>query len=599
MAGSKLDFGGFPIPWTPTNRPEDETNMYPYRKQTENTRRLPVGWRFAEGRRPFHQETLFDEVVEIPLRDGVKIYCDIFRPVTDAKIPAILAVSPYGKNGNGFRIFDNIPFRLGLPESATSGLEKFEGPDPAEWCPRGYAIVNVDIRGTWDSEGDLYIEGSQMGLDGYDTVEFIAAQPWCNGAVSMCGNSWLATEQWATAIEKPPSLKCIAPWEGFTDKYRDLICRGGVPKYNFASFIFNKTIRGRNRREDIGEALSKWPLFNGYWEDKVYSTSGLTLPIYALVSYSSGNHGAGTVRGWNQAASKDKWIRFHPTQEWFDLYTPRYIDDLQRFFDRYLKNIENGWEETPKARVSILTYGNRFEPGPMWDVPFADYPIPSTEYCELYLQDSGKLGTSPQAYEGFVAHQSDSYQAKPSEFVLTFDKSTTLTGHSKAELWMSCKDKDDMDVYVSIRKLGKSGEVLEHVNVPWESLPEGVNTQHDVPMAQTVKYTGPTGILRASHRAQVPERSTPMIPFHPHDKEEKVPLGEVVKLEISLWPMGIHFEVGESLLFRVQGFIDTSSDFPSHIDKKLDNLNEGRHTIHFGGKYDSKVIVPVISLPTQ
>jgi predicted acyl esterase len=178
----------------------------------------------------------------------------------------------------------------------------------------------------------------------------------------MCGNSWLATEQWATAIEKPPSLKCIAPWEGFTDKYRDLICRGGVPKYNFASFIFNKTIRGRNQREDIGEALSKWPLFNSYWEDKVNDTSGLTLPIYALASYSSGNHGAGTVRGWTYAASKDKWIRFHPTQEWFDLYTPRYIDDLQRFFDRYLKNIENGWEETPRARVSILTYGNRFEP---------------------------------------------------------------------------------------------------------------------------------------------------------------------------------------------------------------------------------------------
>jgi uncharacterized protein len=200
------------------------------------------------------------------------------------------------------------------------------------------------------------------GLDGYDTVEFIAAQPWCNGAVSMSGNSWLATEQWATAIAKPPSLKCIAPWEAFTDKYRDLVCRGGVPKYSFASFIFNKTIRGRNDREDIGEALNKWPLFNAYWEDKVYDTSNLTLPIYALASYSSGNHGAGTVKGWKQAASKDKWIRFHPTQEWFDLYTPRYIDDLQRFFDRYLKNIENGWEETPKARVSILTYGNRFEP---------------------------------------------------------------------------------------------------------------------------------------------------------------------------------------------------------------------------------------------
>lgn len=178
----------------------------------------------------------------------------------------------------------------------------------------------------------------------------------------MCGNSWLATEQWVTAIQRPPSLKCIAPWEGFLDKYRDLICCGGVPKTNFASFVFNKTIRGRSQREDIGKAVSKWPLFNGYWQDKVYDTKDLTLPIYALASYSSSNQDSGTVRGWCAAASKEKWIRFHPTQEWFDLYTPRYVDDLNKFFDRYLKGTENGRESTPRARVSILTYGDRFQP---------------------------------------------------------------------------------------------------------------------------------------------------------------------------------------------------------------------------------------------
>jgi predicted acyl esterase len=123
-------------------------------------------------------------------------------------------------------------------------------------------------------------------------------------------------------------------------------------------------------------------------------------------------------------------------------------------------------------------------------VPFTDYPIPETEYRKLYLQDSGKLATSPQTNEGSVAHHADSYQAQPSEFVLTFDKATTLVGHSKTELWMSCRDRDDMDVYVSIRKLSKSGEVLEHVNVPWENLPKGINTQYDVPMAQTVKVSG-------------------------------------------------------------------------------------------------------------
>ena len=73
MAGPKLELGGFPIPWTRSIPPEDQTNMYPYKKQVRNTRKLPVGWRFAEGRRALHEELILDEVVEIPLRDGVKV----------------------------------------------------------------------------------------------------------------------------------------------------------------------------------------------------------------------------------------------------------------------------------------------------------------------------------------------------------------------------------------------------------------------------------------------------------------------------------------------------------------------------------------------
>lgn len=124
-------------------------------------------------------------------------------------------------------------------------------------------------------------------------------------------------------------------------------------------------------------------------------------------------------------------------------------------------------------------------------MPFEDYPIPSTKYTDLYLRDNVKLSTSPQKNESSVAHVADSYQATPSEFTLIFDQSATLVGHSKAELYVSSNESDDMDVYVSIRKLSVKGEVLEHVNVPWEALPEGVNTQHDVPMAQTVKVCGP------------------------------------------------------------------------------------------------------------
>jgi putative CocE/NonD family hydrolase len=85
---------------------------------------------------------------------------------------------------------------VGVPKSSLSGLEKFEAPDPAEWCPRGYTVVNVDARGCFDSEGDIFFFGTQEGRDGHDTIEWIAEQSWCDGNVALVGNSWLAITQW-------------------------------------------------------------------------------------------------------------------------------------------------------------------------------------------------------------------------------------------------------------------------------------------------------------------------------------------------------------------------------------------------------------------
>lgn len=107
------------------------------------------------------------------------------------------------------------PFRLGLPFSTSSGLESFEGMDPAEWIPRGYAIVNCDSRGSWKSQGDHWAAPDrQAGIDGYDVIEWITSQSWSNGKVVMAGNSRLSTVQYFVAAERPPGLACIAPWEG-------------------------------------------------------------------------------------------------------------------------------------------------------------------------------------------------------------------------------------------------------------------------------------------------------------------------------------------------------------------------------------------------
>lgn len=130
------------------------------------------------------------------------------------------------------------PWNLGIKSGTLSGLEKFEAPDPADWVPRGYAIVNIDIRGTGDSEGTMVVLGSQEAEDGYDTIEALAEMPWCNGKVGLAGNSHLAIAQWFIAALQPPHLTAIAPWEGCGDLYREQFARGGI----YSGDLFDRLI---------------------------------------------------------------------------------------------------------------------------------------------------------------------------------------------------------------------------------------------------------------------------------------------------------------------------------------------------------------------
>lgn len=128
-----------------------------------STQVLPEGWKREEGRPALREALIWDKDVAIPLRDGTVLRADIFRPASlkDRPLPAILAWSPYGKTGSGENLTTNFAY-LGVGKESLSGLEKFEAPDPAEWCPRGYAIVQPDSRGCFHSEGDLFTLGTQV-----------------------------------------------------------------------------------------------------------------------------------------------------------------------------------------------------------------------------------------------------------------------------------------------------------------------------------------------------------------------------------------------------------------------------------------------------
>lgn len=116
---------------------------------------LPKGWKHPHpDSRPLPCDIRVDHDVAIKVRDGVTLYADVLRPPTSEKVPALICWSPFGKKFNGLLSLGYMtPWKLGVPSGTLSGLEKFEAPDPADWVPRGYAIVNVERGGPSTAAG--------------------------------------------------------------------------------------------------------------------------------------------------------------------------------------------------------------------------------------------------------------------------------------------------------------------------------------------------------------------------------------------------------------------------------------------------------------
>ncbi|KAJ4983481.1 s15 family peptidase [Stagonosporopsis vannaccii] len=586
---------GFEVPFLPTRR--QFANIW---TEYEPNKRvlLPKGWRQGFSRLALREAIIWDKDVPVEMRDGKILRADIFRPASREfeRLPTLVPWSPYGKTGTGLLQTKEYAY-IGVPPTKTSGLEKFEAPDPADWCARGYAVVQADARGCFNSEGDMHQFGSQEAQDGYDLIEWAAKQPWCNENVATVGNSWLGIIQWFIAAERPPHLKAIAPWEGAGDFYRQTLCRGGIPNPLFWGRLAT-TMQGHGYYEDVATMIQKYPHMNTYWEDKNPDLSKIDVPMYVLMSYSTGLHTEGSFRGWKYSSSKDKWLRIHATQEWHDIYQPENNDDLQRFLDHYLLYKNNGWGNTPKVRVSLLRFGDR---PAIVHRPEDDYPPARTEYHTLYLDsEKGRLSYQKPAEAATAAYVADRWEDEGVHFTHTFEKYTEIIGPSKVKLFMSTNDHDDMDVYVIIRKLDRDGKALLSLNVPLDKQPHGTSFEQ-VDNLNLYKHNGPTGRLRASKRAlgQDPilseeqrERQVPTELWFPYDKEEKVPYGTVVELNIAIWPTGIAFESGESMRLEVKGHDHALHEWED-LGPLLENFNKGTHTIHTSKEHPSQILLPL------
>ncbi|KAF4452213.1 putative acyl esterase [Fusarium austroafricanum] len=539
---------------------------------------LPAGWKFDNPQaKPIPSDILVEHDVAFKMRDGVTLYADVYRPPhTDEPAPAIICWSPFGKKFNGIMSLElMVPWNLGIPSETLSGLEKFEGPDPAEWVPRGYAIVNIDSRGSGDSEGTLVIMGTQEAEDGYDTIENIAKLPWCNGSVGLAGNSHLAIVQWFIAALQPPSLKAIAPWEGCGDLYREQFARGGI----YAGDLFDKLIvkymmQGHKGIESFRQMFKEHPLANAWWNDKRPDMKKINIPTYITGTWTNTMHGMGAIRGWLEY---DIWGNDQAREELLD------------FFDYFLKRKDNGWDKIPHVRMAVLRFGKK-EPQSYENIVEENFPIPRTDYKKLFFTKDGNLSLEKPSEGSSVSYNSETDDRVG--FTYRFDQTTRLVGIPKAVLYMSCPDYDDMDFYVTLEKLDANGEVMMNLNIPWKGIPkssfEEMTSQEKI---EVVVYRGPMGVLRASHREIDEDKSMhPHWPFHPHEKVEKIKPGTSVRLDIGIWAMGIEYEAGESIRAVVCGRNIGVSNFGSleHLD------NHGKHVVYCGAENASHVILPFV-----
>jgi len=542
--------------------------------------------------------------VKIPMSEGFSVTANIFRSKKGAnkneKVPVVMCAHPYNNHltpalkktplGGPPQQYRLIPQAGGKP--VFSKLTSWESPDPNFWIPAGYALVNMNLPGYANSEGPPSAFSEHQGKCYYEAIEWVAKQPWCSGKVGLNGVSFLAISQYHVAACQayggpPPSLCCISPWEGLTDPYRDIFAFGGLSDIGFPTFWWATEVKPsiNGTEEDYVEYdgsiptdyLKHHPFYDDFWKEKAAKLDEITVPMLVCASFSDhGLHTMGSFRAFEKARSKHKWVYTHRTGKWVSYYSPEVQKMTKDFMDCFLKDdTSSGFLDTPPVRLEVRSSLDEIH-----EVRYEhEWPLARTQYTKLYL--SGQPHSL--AFEKPERPMQVVYPAKNGNalFNFKFTEDTELSGYMKLRVWVeACPGKageippDDMAIFVAINKLDRDGNVV-HFN-------GSVGNKRDMVTR---------GDCRVSRRELDPVESTEWHPVQIGTSEQKLKVGEIVPVDIELYPSSTFFSAGETL----QLIIASNEIIPSPPYKKDVSFNHGEHVLHFGGNYDSHLLAPQIA----
>lgn len=559
----------------------------------------------------------------VPMRDGVRLSVDLFRPDDPARFPGILSITPYDNSGPRER---------------------------ARWfASRGYVVVVADSRGRYDSGGEWDPFDFNHKTDGYDLVEWIAEQPWSAGSVGMIGGSYGGWTQWWTASQAPPSLKAIAPAVAPPDPFENIPYQHGIMIGSFVDWV--SWMSGRtaqivdegpyggftnSRWEDLlhvpyltmnesrgmkdGGWWASW--INGYlstdpyWDGMEYqspeSWGRMTVPALNLTGWFDADFPGSprNFRGMKEYGGTPEARRpslvigpwFHGLNDRIVAgidYGPEAQIDLDgyvtRWFDHFLKGIDNGVTDDPPVHVFVM--------GPNRWYAEDDWPLPQTEWTDLYLGGDGQANSSRGggvlSWDPPKASNHDSYIYDPND-----PTPSPYGDHGHIPGAVDAGEsalRDDVLVY-------QTPVLTEAVEVtgPIEATLYASSSARDTDWMVRLVDVEPDGsemllaeaIMRARHRDPDNEgrfNSTKLSEIEP---------GQVYRYTMGFWRVtGNVFGIGHRIRIEI-----SSSYYPFYLrslNSGLDNaglatadqIQVATQQIYHGPEYPSKVVLPVI--PTR
>jgi len=364
--------------------------------------------------------------VAVTMRDGVQLAADVLRPRIEGRFPTLVYRTPYDRK------------RASEDEVATAALKS------------GYAVVLVDVRGRYDSAGE-FTPYRNEGTDGYDTIEWAAAQAWSTGEVGTYGLSYPGAVQWLAAVESPPHLKAMVPAMTFSTP-RNFFYAGGAWDLSWLPWVWNNIApdarvraklpgprTGREARAEWkllqrelpyrlpitdvpelrgpapyyfewlahrpGEAWWDWSEIRGRygrvaaavlnvsgWHDEAYGPEGAMTNFLGLLEARRGQADPRTQ------VILGPWVHGGEGEDRSGdrVFGPAarlaYAQEIVRFMDRYVRGLENGVEREPRVRAFVMGEN-------VWRTGNT-LPLEGTRAVSLYLAGGGKLVRGAPAGEG-------------------------------------------------------------------------------------------------------------------------------------------------------------------------------------------------------